>query len=191
MAAFDASTAALVVLPRPVAAVDVAPGVPEVVVVPAGAAVDVDAGAEVAAPLNRVDGAVADVVAGVVDVAGLAPNKLGAAAVLVGALVAGADEAAAAGVVAENREGFEAGAELPLAGVEPSVGNRVEEDGAVLAAVLVAGAIVAAGLVPKRGGVLVLAVGSAGLAADAVPPKRFELDEVPPVEAPNRLPAGF
>lgn len=143
-------------------------------------------------------------------VAGFVPKREGA-------LVAGAavpdDAAGAVVVVAGNKEGAEAGADAAGgavvdavdAGVENNDGLDVAPDVAILepprlrkgdaagAAVVVAAVlagvgvvvvVVEAGFVLKR--VLLLLLLSAGLAAGAPVPKR-DGDEVPPVEAPNRL----
>lgn len=194
---------------------------PEVVAVVGGAAAEVEAGAVVFAP-NKPDeaGAVVDAGGAVVVVVPL-PNRPGVAAVDAGAavvvvvvggapksdlLAAGAGEGAAADVVAgaevvvaENKEGFEAGAELE-AGVEPRPEKRPPAAGAEVAVVVVlAGAVVAAGLLPKRGGILEppAAAGSAGLGVydvPAAPPNRLEVDagiELPPAAVPPNKPPGF
>lgn len=180
--------------------------VPDVAVVAAG----VEVGLEVDSPPNRL-GAAVDVEAGAVVAAGL-PNKLdplvldGAAVVLAGAFeksdgVCDGAEAAVdvfvdADVVAGNKEGVDAGAEL-LAVVEPREGKRLEavvaEVVAAVVAAVLAGAVVAAGLAPpKREGVPAPAPGSASFGADAAPPKRLGVEvEAPPEGAPNESPPGF
>lgn len=137
-------------------------------------------------------------------VVGAAPNKPEGAGVeevaaeVVGApksdfAAAGAEAAVdvavgAAVVVAENKEGLEAGAEL-VAGVEPRPEKRPPVDEVVAAGAVVAGVVVAAGLAPKAEAVL--GACSAGF-VDAAPPKRVDVgvDEAPLAAAPNR-PPGF
>lgn len=134
-----------------------------------------------------------------------------------GVLVAGAavldDAAGAVVVVAENKEGAEAGAEAAAgaaveaveAGVEnndgldgapevarleaPRLGKREGAEAAVVVAAVLAGVVVVvvveAGFAPKR--VLLLPLLSAGAAGALLP--NSDGDEVPPVEAANRL--GF
>lgn len=134
---------------------------------------------------KRLGAALPDVVGAAVLVAAAGfPKSDG---VWVGAVVAADVVAGAVVVVAENKvDGFEAGVE-PLPAVLPP--NR--PGAAAVAAVLLAGAVVAAGLVPKRDGVLVLAAVSAGFEVAAALPNRLDagLDDASPVEAENRL--GF
>lgn len=203
-----------------VASAPAAAGVaPKAVAVVVGAAVDVEAGAAVFAP-NRPEeaGAVVDAGAAVVVVApppkrlGVAAVDAGAAAEVVGGapkrdlLAAGAGEGAAADVVAgaevvvaENKEGFEAGAGA-AAGVEPRLEKRPPAAGAEVAAVVVlAGAVVAAGLLPKREGTLEppAAAGSAVLGVDDAPvalPNRLGVEAgavLPPVATLLNRPPGF
>lgn len=201
-ASLAGSGAAAVVPAAPGAVVDGAAVAPKVAVVAAGAAEDVEAGVE---PPNK--GAALDVEvgavvvfgpksdgAGVVDagaavvVAGLVKREFwaGAEAVVDVDVVEGTDEA-----VGNKEAGFEAGAAV-LAGVDPpSPLNRVPAAGAVVAAVLVAGAVVVAvGFEPKSEAVLAAGVDSAGLDA-AAPPLKRELDGAPLVLLVKRLSAGF
>lgn len=179
---------------------------PKEVVVAAGAAEDVEAGA---APPNR--GAAVEVDAGAPVVLGAKRDGAGveedAAAVVVAAappkreLGAGAGAGVdvdvvegAAEAVGKRDAGFEAGAAV-LAGVEPpSPPNRLPPAGAVVAGVLAAGAVVvAAGFAPKSEGaavVVVAGVDSAGLEVAAPPPNKV-LDGAAAVLAENRPPAGF
>lgn len=102
------------------------------------------------------------------------------------AAVEGAEEA-----VGNREAGFEAGAAV-LAWVEPpSPPNRLPAAGAVVAAVIAAGAVVvSAGFAPKSDGVVAAGVASAGLEIAAPPPNKV-LVGAALVLPLNRLPAGF
>lgn len=151
----------------------------------AGAAVLPDVPAVVAAgfPPKRVfalgaGAAAVDVVAGAGADVVVAENKDGVAA--------GAEAAAAVVVVgveadAENNEGLEGAVELAV--VEPPrLGKRDGVEAAVVVAAVLAGAVVEAGFAPKRPLPPPPPL-SAGLGAEAPPPKRDGVDEAPPVGA--------
>lgn len=162
---------------------------------PPGPGAEVDAGAAVVgvaaaavvvvAPPKRPE--VAAVVAGAAAVvAGGAPKSdllaAGAGERAAAAVVAGAEV-----VVAENKEGFEAGAELAV-GVGPRPPKR-PPGAEVVVAVVLAGAVVAAGLAPNRE-VVPTAAGSAGLGVDDNVPLNKLGVEAAGVLPPNK-PPGF